>query len=845
MPKVTLDLTGQWQFKQYPLSARKMDDLDTGDWHETTIPSSIYTSLIEAGQIQQTDIDANPENFSSISEHPWIYRKTFDADNNLLNCDRIDLVFDGLDTITSIWLNDKLIGKTNNMFIAFKFNITGLIKPKDNVLLVKFEPPNQYAKKLMEKYTSFSESDFSNPHRIYIRKAQYQFGWDFCPSLPGCGIWRPVRLEGVKKARIADVQIRTVDCNQQYADIKITVALDVITKQDFLCRLSLSAGDSKAEHNMVFRAGEHLHSAVLRIENPLLWWPAGFGHQHLYTFNAELLSIVETIDQVQKQIGIRTIKLNRQPADHIHKTKPKNSWNFRFEVNGQPLYIKGANWIPASIFAGSVTNDDYKKLLNAAADANINMLRVWGGGYYESEKFYQLCDQLGIMVWQDFMFTCAYYPDQQWFLKEVKTEATNVIKQLRDHPCLALWCGNNEIDWMHTEDRLGKSKKFHGREIFHQILSKLITELNPDTDYIPSTPLIEQGKSKTPQTITTHQWGVWSGHQPMRQYQCPEGDIPLFVTEFGFQSLPAIKTLNKFCKAEQMRIGSYQIEKHNYQLDGNSRLYRYIGDLFGSAENIEQFAYLSQITQARSAKKYIEYLRANNSINTGALFWQFNDCSPAISWSAFDSEKEPKALYYYAKRFFSKLLVAAIPQWHPAKSGQQPELKAINVFVINDNSRPLTATLQCRLIDLTGNVCDKVAFPIALGPFTTSAKLKLPKAITFPAKPDRTALHLVIEREGKNIVENLYFYLPDKYIDWPRANFDKQLSQINEQQWLLKLKADCVAKDVQISFDTAAGYNNNFIDIIPPGQAEILIDCQPQITLTENELKLRTITKTD
>ena len=289
MPKVSLDLTGKWEFKQYPLSARRMRDLDSADWLQTNVPSSIFTSLIQAGQIKRSEIDANPENFTHISEKPWLYRKIFDAPAEMLDCDRVDLAFEGLDTIASIWLNGKLIGKTNNMFIPFRFDVTQYLKPQNNSLLVKFEPPVRYAKRLMNRYTSFSESDFINPYRVYIRKAQYQFGWDFCPALPGCGIWQPVRLEAIKKARLADLHIRTVHCNHQYADIKIDIKLDTTVNEEFLCKLTLAHDHEMAEQTLAFKPGQDLYSTLIRIEKPALWWPAGYGRQNLYQINPKIM----------------------------------------------------------------------------------------------------------------------------------------------------------------------------------------------------------------------------------------------------------------------------------------------------------------------------------------------------------------------------------------------------------------------------------------------------------------------------------------------------------------------------------------------------------------------------
>ena len=831
-----------------------MRDLGHSGWLTTTVPSSVFNSLIQAGQIKQNDIDAMPEDFSWVSRKSWIYRKIFDVPDQLLRCDRIALLFEGLDTIASIWLNNKLIGKTNNMFIPFRFDVSNLLKPRDNSLLVKFEPAVRYAKKLMNRYTTFSESDFENPHRVYVRKAQYQFGWDWCPPLPGCGIWRAVRLEGVKKAGLADLHVRTVDCNQHYADIKIAIQLDTIATEKFVCRLTLSHNGQSIEQNLTFNPGDTSQSTLIRIERPALWWPAGYGPQNLYLLALQLRSGDEIIDQIQRKVGIRTAKLNRSSGEHYTRPKQEGGEKFQFEVNGRRIFAKGANWVPASIFAGSVTDSDYEKLLKAAKNANINMLRVWGGGYYETDRFYQLCDQFGIMVWQDFMFACAYYPDRHWFLEEVEKEAAAIIKQLRNHPCLILWCGNNEIDWMHNTAMFGKGKKFYGKQIYHQLLPKLVVELDGDKDYIPTTPLrttdsAEQiadrkrnlNAMRSALYATEHQWDVWSGHKPIREYLCPAKDIPKFVTEFGLQSMPNMETIKNLCPAERLQIGSRWTEKYNYQVDGNSRLYRYIGDLFGTAKDFQQFIYLSQITQARAVKTYVEHLRAHNFRNSGVLFWQFNDCCPAISWSAIDYMKRPKALYYYAKRFFAKLLITVVSQSQKASAGTSNQLQPISVIAINDSEQPLTAVLSCRLIDLFGSALDQVSFTVALAPFSTSAQLKLPKAIISPADPHKTALHLIMEKDGKKIAENLFFYLPDKYIDWPTARISKSLSAVAEKQWKLKLKSNAIAKDVHITLPVPAQFSDNFIDLIPPNESVITIDFERKAPSIKSVLQIRAL----
>ncbi|MBW8001860.1 MAG: glycoside hydrolase family 2 protein [Planctomycetes bacterium] len=833
MPKASLDLNGQWEFKQYPLEARRMRDLEDDNWLPTQIPSSVFTSLIQAGKINRKDIEANPEDYAWVSEKPWVFRKSFDVPPEILDADRIDLAFDGLDTVANLWLNGKLIGKTSNMFIPHRFDITRYLKPKNNMLMVRFDPAARYAKKLMDRYKTFSDCSFRNPYRVYIRKAQYQFGWDWGPQLPGCGIFRPVKLEAIKKARLINLHVRTIDHDHRCADIRVAVELDTVTEHDFTCKLTLSHDNQKLEQDMHFSAGEKSHSTIIRVDNPALWWPAGYGPQNLYKLDAELISDNETIDHIQTEIGIRTVKLNR--------TKDKHGQKFQIEINGQSIYAKGANWIPISMFPGSDSNQDYEKLIKAAADANMNILRVWGGGYYENDILYKTCDKLGIMVWQDFMFACAYYPDRHWFLNEVRAEADAVIKRLRNFPCITLWCGNNENDWLHNVGALGKGKKFYGKEIYHKILPQILAELDHDRPYIPTTPFSETDNPNDINTGTIHQWDIWSGHQPARLYQCKPHQTPRFVTEFGMQSLPEKTTVNAFSSPGQKTNIWQSLDKHNYQLDGNSRIFRYVADIFGTVKDLDHLIYLSQLTQARGIKAYVENLRANNLRNSGVIFWQLNDVTPAITWAAIDCYNNNKALYYYAKRFFSNQLIAVVTEKDPETWDSLGDIKSLNAVVINDSNKPLTANLNCRLMDLKGHLLDKINLPLAVGPFKTSAPFKFPKAIIKPTSPETSCLNLKIEVDGENVTDTSFFYLPDKYIDWPKTQIKKQLSQISEKVWKLKLISNVAAKDVQISGFDNASLTDNFIDMLPDKSYEINIQFENETLLSQDDIQIRCV----
>ncbi len=827
-------LNGEWQFRQYPSGARRMRDLDGQDWTNTRVPSSIYSSLIEAGLIDRADIDANPADYVHISDTPWIYRKRFDADPDLLSCSRVDLVFEGLDTIANIWLNDKLIGKTDNMFIPHRFDITGLLRPQNNRLLVRFDPAAAHAERLMNRYGKLTDFAFGYSCRPYIRKAQYQFGWDWCPPLPGCGIFRPVRLEGIAAARIEDVHVRTIHCTEAVADVAVALQLDTQTASaadtfPLTCKLQLSGHGQSVAQTLTFHPGRDRQSTILRIEKPRLWWPNGCGSAALYDLNVQLFSSDRCIDRTNARCGIRSVRLNR--------TRDAHGESFAFEVNNQPVHVRGANWIPITIFPGAQTRADYESLLKDAADANINMLRVWGGGYYENQDFYDLADQLGIMIWQDFMFACSYYPDRQWFLDAVRSEAEAVIKRLRSHPSLAIWCGNNEIDWLHEDNRLGKGRKFYGKAIYHKLLPALLSELDRERDYIPTTPIANRGRMNEPTSGTVHQWQVWSANRPARDYSDTDS-IPRFVTEFGLQSLPDPATIRTFCPPEDLHISGRTLDRHNYQLDGNSRLVHYASELFPPTADLERFAYLTQLTQARQVKRYVEHLRIHSPVNRGVMFWQFNDCCPAISWSAIDHLKRPKALYYYARRFFAPVCIGLVSQ-HAKRPDLDEPLRAEHAIVVNDSTEPLIGTLVCRLLDLGGEVLDRLDLPVAAQPLTATGPIRLPKEIAAPPRPERCMLLLQLNNHHGVIAENHFLYLADKYVQWPRAEISSRLSQSDNGKWMLTLTSGAVAKDVQIT--AHCRLSDNYFDLMPRQPRAVLLQTDGGDPPLQQDLAIRMV----
>lgn len=800
------NLSGKWQFKQYPTSARRMRDLDEGSWLDCTVPSSIFTCLIDSQIINRSDLENNPEDFYQISNDQWIFRKTFDVPEDFLDTDRIELVFDGLDTYGRIWLNGKLIGKTDNMFCQWRFDVSSQLKTQGNELLVKFDSAVQEGRRLMNRFGNLDPTampECSMLIRPYVRKSQCQFGWDWAPALPGCGIWQSVRLEAFNKSCIRDIQIATINCDSSCADIKIAVHTENFSDKPISCNISICDADGNiaSSVNLDLSDGENTASTVIKITNPRLWMPRGYGDQPLYKLEAGLFCNDIQVDTSLKTFGIRTVKVNQTPDEF--------GTSFQFEINGQPVYVRGSDWIPITLFIGSAAEQDYEKLLELAVDANINFIRVWGGGYYETDTFYNLCDRLGIMVWQDFLFACSYYPDRQWFMDMVKKEAAQNIVRLRNHPSLVIWCGNNEIDWQHTM-RSRKGQKFYGRSIYHSLLPDLVRELDPQRDYINSSPFGPAKEPNTPKCGTVHQWDVWAWMRHTDHYL---KTIPRFVSEFGFQSLPSRKTIQELLNdVDSMHTACCSLEKHNYQINGMNRLHYYINELFAAPKNTDEFIYLSQVAQSRAIKKYVEYLRSNSHINSGVIYWQFNDCCPSISWSALDYKNRKKALYYHTRKFYAPVIVAASAQITTHRP-QYKTIDAITVSAVNNTLEQKTALLVCRLKDANLNVIDEFSRPLSIGPGIVE-KVLLPKSFTAEKKHNDTFIHIQLQGDDEVIAENVFFFVPDKYFNFTPANIAIRAEKIDELNWNLFVSGKNLVKDVHIDCAFDADLSDDYFDIV-------------------------------
>jgi len=674
----TQTLTGSWQFRQ----------AETDEWRAAEVPGSVHLDLLANGCIPDPFTGDNETHLQWVAEADWVYRLSFRPSLGIMSQDRVLLVCDGLDTLAALTLNGHELGRTDNMFRRYEWEVRDLLNTgADNDLTITFSSPVRYSaeKQAARHLAGVAQALPGGPH---LRKAPCQFGWDWGPQLPPIGIWKEIRLEGRSRAHLEDVHLRQ---EHRAGDVTVTARARLSRWSDapLSLQMLITAPDGALlETRLAFPAGDEA-SLELPIPKPQLWWPNGYGAQPLYQVEVRLCEEEndDLLDQAHFQLGLRTIELRQHPDE----------WgrSFTFVVNGVPVFAKGSNWIPADSFPTRISDGYLEGLIRSAAETHQNMLRVWGGGFYEEERFYDLCDRYGILVWQEFIFSCSMYPlDDPAFVENIHAEAVQNIRRLRHRASLALWCGNNEMEWGWVDwfwDRLDTQaiKSAYDR-FFHQTLPGWCMEEDPDHSYWPSSP-----SSDTPfddpngqEQGDAHYWDVWHGRKPFSFYR---DQYPRFMSEFGFQALPPLATIRTYAPESEWNMTSYVMEQHQKNASGNSLMVGQMLDTFRLPGDFPSLVYLSMVLQAEGIRYGVEHWRRHPDRVAGTLYWQLNDCWPVASWSSLDYFGRWKALHYAARRFYAPLLLSI---------EDQPPVQA--VYVTNDRLEPWEGNLRWSLETLAG-----------------------------------------------------------------------------------------------------------------------------------------------
>jgi len=672
-------LHNNWKFsinKSSPdLPCEFEKQLKIGKWYNAIVPGTVQTDLLNLKMIPDPFFSDNENRLQWIGKQNWVYKTSFNLPEDFDKSKNIYLITEGLDTIASIKLNGSIIGSTENMFCRFQFEISKLLLWKNNKLEIIFTSAEVYGKLLEEKYGKLPVSLRSE--RVYIRKAQYSFGWDWGPTFLTQGIWRPIYLLQKDDNFIENFSFETISIEKEKskAKIRISISLNNSTLRNLLLKIKISDDDLSYEFE------ESLTDRDLKkeysLENIKYWWPNGYGKPALYNLQMWLIEDGKVLDQINKKIGIRTVEL-------LLKESEKNT--FRFLINGTKVFAKGANWIPCDSFLTRVTDDKYKKLISFAKKGNMNILRVWGGGIYEKDIFYDLCDELGLMVWQDFMFACAAYPENKEFIENISEEVKQNVNRLKNHPSIIIWCGNNENEWIWFQESKRSYKEMSGYKIYHKIIPTILKKLDPARPYWPSTPFSNEEDPNSEKSGNRHQWDLWSR---WIDYNNVEQDKSLFVTEFGFQAPANKDTFFNILPKNERSIQSKIFEFHNKQVEGTERLIKFLSSHLPLTIKLDDFIYLTQLNQGLALKKCLEHWQSRFPETNGSIIWQLNDLWPVSSWSLIDSEIIPKMSYYFIKHTFDPQIILF-----------EQNNDKINVFVQNNSLDNFSGKLIIQIVAL-------------------------------------------------------------------------------------------------------------------------------------------------
>lgn len=807
----TQNLGDNWKFRQ----AR------TVAWHEASVPGTVHTDLMSNGIIPDPFIGQNERAVQWVDKEDWIYETTFNLDGDIAGKDNIDLVFDGLDTYADVYVNDSLVLKADNMFRKWSVPVKGLVKPEGNKLSVYFHSPIKVDLPKFEslpfQYDACNDQSqnggiFDKRVSVFARKAGYHYGWDWGPRLVTSGIWRPVYLKAWSGPVMEDVFISTQSIGKKNAEMKASV--EIASDRDYPSAiLSVMDADSKkqlASKKISLKAGVNEVELPFDVKNPKLWWCNGMGDANLYDFKINLSVDNQDADSRMLTTGIRKIEVVRD--------EDKDGRTFYFRLNGRPVFAKGANYIPCDNFLPRVTPEIYGRTVKDAVDANMNMLRVWGGGVYEDDRFYNLCDSMGIMVWQDFMFACSLYPSEGDFLDNIKEEAVYNVKRLRNHPSLALWCGNNEC--LEAWYNWGLKRRYENQgvadiiwkqyvDLYHDVLPEVVEKYNPEIFYWPSSPYSDIGSASESNKGDTHLWRVWGGSEPIDLYN---EVTSRFFSEYGFQSFPELGTVLKYAPdTTQHFIDSDVMLAHQRAgADANRRIEKYMLASYPAPKDFNSFLYMSQVLQGDAVRTAIEAHRRNRPYCMGTLFWQHNDCWPVASWSSRDYYGKWKAQHYFAKKAYRDVLISV-----------RPNEENLDIYLVSDRGEKAKGLLSVKAMSMDGKLIGRVSRQISVSPEGVTT-IDVPVAELWKDSDEKDIFVLSTFQTGDDSYENIFFPSSQKDINFSRPEISIDVDGDNGR-YVVTLYADKFVRAMALSIPQGDDcfFEDNYFDMLPGREYKI------------------------
>ncbi|MBP2114505.1 beta-mannosidase [Paenibacillus silagei] len=817
------------------------------EWLTAVVPGTVHTDLLRNGVIDQPFYGTNEHELQWIDKKDWEYRTGFVLEEAWQTLAVTELVFAGLDTYADVYVNGVHALSADNMFLSWTVNVKGLLRAGENEIRIVFRSvvTEDLPKLAALGYNLPAPNDQSElgglqEQRIsvFARKAPYHYGWDWGPRFLTSGIWREAVLTGRNVAAIEDLYIRQHAVNEQEA--RLTAVIEADAPETWSGMLRLSAEGQEWMKAVTLVPGKQTLELELVIDRPRLWWCNGLGKPELYHFRAELLQGAEAVAVSEVTTGLREIKLVRKPD--------AQGASFHFELNGVPVFAKGANHIPNDSFITEVTEERYRHEIATAVESNMNMLRVWGGGFYEEEVFYRLCDEYGLLVWQDFMFACSMYPGDEAFLNNVRAEAVYNVRRLRNHPCIALWCGNNEIDsaWSQHEEYMGWGwkEKLNAEirqslwtayeEIFHRILPEAVAANHPGMDYWPSSPLREltggqdQHATRIMGDGDIHYWGVWHAKEPFENYNLKVGR---FMSEYGFQSFPELKSVLSYAEEAELALESKVMLAHQKNGAGNQLIKEYMDMYLPQPKDFRGFLYMSQVLQAEAIRMAMESHRRNKPYCMGTLYWQMNDCWPVASWAGMDYYGRWKALQYTVRRSFQEVLLSV----------DSTDGESVKVYGVSDRREALDAELVLRLHDISGLLLREWSQPVTLAADSSAVVFTLPLAEVLEGREPASVLLVasllesgqaveqgpgtrqvlepetiqVLESETRKVLERKEHYFA-RAKDIPLCKPVITVTEVpGSGGQSFTLSSDVLARGVHLTVEEEGIFSDNYFDLLP------------------------------
>lgn len=805
-----------WKFRQARLT----------NWYPATVPGVVHTDLLQNKIIEDPFFRLNERGLQWIDKEDWVYETCFTLAADMMRKENMELVFEGLDTYADVYLNDECILKADNMFRRWSIPVRQYIREEDNILKVYFHSPVKIDvpkwDALPYQYPASNDQSengglFNKKISIFARKAGYHYGWDWGPRLVTSGIWRPVYIRAWSDLRINDVFIEQKEVGAGRAVIAGHVELDADKDMDgvLVTITDEATGRVLGERQADLKRGTNRVTVDFVLHKPKLWWSNGLGEPFLYRFRTDIIAGGDLLDSKTERVGIRSLKVVHQPD--------KDGHTFYIELNGRPVFAKGANYIPSDNFLPRVTPENYKRTILDAAGVNMNMLRVWGGGIYENDVFYDLCDEYGIMIWQDFMFACSMYPAEGALLDNIHQEAVDNVKRLRNHACIALWCGNNEcqdawLGWGWKREIEQQNKEYADkiwaqyRQQYHVTLPGVVREYAPGTFYWPSSPFAFEGEMSGTTDGDRHYWSVWHGKAPISDY---DSEKSRFFSEYGFQSFPEFESVKRYAPyPEDWDIRSEVMMSHQRGGDhANGLIETYLLNEYKKPRDFRAFLYMNHVLQGDAIKTAIESHRRQMPYNMGTLFWQHNDCWPVASWASRDYYGRWKAQHYYVRKAYDDILISPVVEGDDLK-----------VYAVSDRLENTSGRLQLQVCQFDGTVVHHWDKSVGISGNDSRVCFSAPLAKLLEGA-DRVTVYVRVDYMDKSgrVYHNNYCLGKQKDMDYPKVDLQTEVRSI-EGGYEVTVSADKFARAVCLSVaDNESVYSDNYFDVQPKSSVQVQV----------------------